>query len=471
MRSLSPPSSALWQGSLETGARVACAERESSWAELFIAIQLLWALPLFLPGMQPYRGYIRALPYLVSLAALVYHLQRGSREPAHDSSKWLIAVFALLALNLLHETTHLLAGIGQIVFQLSIAAPAFWMASSVRSEARLERVVWVLFGASLIGSALGVLQVYYPERFLPPEFSSLSRSLNPEIVAALTYVGADGREIVRPPGLSDLPGGAAASGMMTMILGLALAMRRQHRIVSLACLASAVVGMTALYLTQVRALSVVAAGSVALFALVRFRQGRAFDGAAIVAVGVTLVVGAYAWAVGVGGDALASRFGGLIDDGVLQTFEDHRGQFLRYTLTDLLYEYPFGAGLGRWGTMHVYFGDPTLWQAPAIHAEIQATGWLLDGGIPMWFLYGGALVTAVWFSYLVSVRAASESLRDNATVLFCIQLTIIGLSFAGPVFNTQLGIVFWALTGALFGSLMQPGDGSSETTEREAPHE
>ena len=53
---------------------------------------------------------------------------------------------------------------------------------------------------------LGILQVYFPERFLPPEFSVLARSLNPDIIHALTYIGADGREIVRPPGLATCRG-------------------------------------------------------------------------------------------------------------------------------------------------------------------------------------------------------------------------------------------------------------------------
>ena len=225
--------------------------------------------------------------------------------------------------------------------------------------------------------------------------------------------------------------------------------------------------MTALYLTQVRALSLVAAASVAVFAFVRLRQGRALEGALVTVAGAALVAGSYLWAVDVGGQSLADRFMGLIDNGVLRTFDEHRGLFLRYTLSDLVYEFPFGAGLGRWGTMYVYFGDPTLWQAPPIHAEIQITGWLLDGGVPLWVLYGGALFAAVRFSHMVAIRAGSESLRDSAAAVLCIQLAIIGLSLAGPVFNTQLGIVFWAVTGALFGSAVESDDGPDDMAAHE----
>src|SRR4029079_18526730 len=137
-----------------------------------------------------------------------------------------MASFGLLTLNLLHATTHSMAGVAQIVFQISIAAPIFWMARAVRSDRRVLRMVWLLFGASFLSSALGILQVYYPNTFLPPEFSTLGRELNPEIISSLTYRGADGREIIRPPGLSDMPGAAAASAMVTVTLGLALAFRR-----------------------------------------------------------------------------------------------------------------------------------------------------------------------------------------------------------------------------------------------------
>jgi hypothetical protein len=399
-----------------------------SWAEVFVAIQLLLGLVLFLPGAQSYRTVVRAFPYVISGAALIYYFQRGTGERLPASTKWLVAGLALLVVNLLHSTTHWLAGIGQIVFQLCIAAPAFWMGRAVRSEAHLMRVLWVLFVASALSSALGILQVYYPETFLPPEFSVLAQSLNPEAIRSLTYIGADGREIIRPPGFSDMPGGAAVAGLTTMILGLALAVRRKQRVLMIAgCLIAAAVGMTALYLTHVRSLSLVA--------------------------GVVLVIGAYAWAVAVGGQALADRFIPLVNEGVFRAFDENRGIFLRHTLAETLYDYPLGAGLGRWGMMNVMFRDPTLWEAPPIHVEIQATGWLLDGGVPMWLLYGGAIVIALRTSYRVAARAASASLQDAATLVLCMQLTIFGLCFTGPMFNTQLGILFWAITGGLFGAV------------------
>jgi hypothetical protein len=424
------------------------------WAEVFIVVQLLLGALFFLPGTQAYRAVIRATPYLTAGGALVYYFRRPTGERLHPSTAWLLASFALLAMNLLHPTSHVMAGIAQLVFQLTIAAPALWMSRAVRSEAKLMRLIWVLFAASFLGSGVGILQVYWPDQFLPPEFSALGQSINPEIIGSLTYRGADGREIVRPPGLSDMPGGAAVSGMTTMIMGLALSMRRQRWWLSIGCLAAGAVGMTALYLTQVRSLTLLAAGSAALLALLRFRQGRMVEGSLTLAAGGALVIGGYFWAVTVGGDALSERFTGLVSDGVLESYSRNRGSFLRYTLFELLYEYPFGAGVGRWGMMHVYFADASLWQARAIHVEIQPTGWLLDGGVPMWILYGGAIAVALLFTYRSAIRGASGSLQDAASMTLGVQLSIVGLCFSGPAFNTQLGIQFWAVTGALFGAIV-----------------
>jgi hypothetical protein len=423
------------------------------WAELFIALQILWGLVLFLPGAQGYRVYIRALPYVISGASLVYYFRRPTGEPLPRSAKWLFASFTLLLLNLLHPTTHLKAGIGQIVFQISIAAPAFWMARAVRTEERLTVLLWVLFASSFVASAVGILQVYFPETFLPPEFSVLARTLNPDVISSLTYVGADGRPIVRPPGLSDVPGGAAVAGMMTMILGLTLAMRPgQSLIVRAGCVAGGAIGMTTLFLTQVRSLSLLGAAAIGLYTVLRFRQGRTADALVSAATGLAVVAGAYLWAVAVGGDAVADRFLGLLNDGLLRTFDEHRGLFVRYTLTELLFEFPLGAGTGRWGMMQVLFGDATMWQAPPIHVEVQPTGWLLDGGVPLLLVYTAAITLTLHHMYQFAVRTAGAPLQDLATILMCLQLTIAGLCLSGPVFNTQLGIQFWAIAGALFGA-------------------
>ena len=69
----------------------------------------------------------------------------------------------------------------------------------------------------------------------------------------------------------------------------------------------------------------------------------------------------------------------------------------------------------------------------------------------MWLFYGGALVAAMRHSYRLA-GASEGALRDLATMVFCVQLVIVGLCFTGPVFNTQVGIQFWLVTAVLYGA-------------------
>src|SRR6185295_9815504 len=103
---------------------------------------------------------------------LAFSMRRSSGEPMSASGKWLLASFALLTVNLLHEETYLNAGLAQIAFQISIAAPMFWVSRMVRSPERLARLLWIIFAGSFVSGAVGVLQVYYPDWFMPPEFSA-----------------------------------------------------------------------------------------------------------------------------------------------------------------------------------------------------------------------------------------------------------------------------------------------------------
>src|SRR5262245_33239891 len=116
------------------------------WIELFAAIQLLWGALLFIPAAQSYRMLIRAAPYVASFAGLVvFFTRRASVGPLPTTSRWLLASFALLAMSLLHPDTHLRAGIAQVIFQISIAAPMFWVGRALVSPERLARVLWIIF--------------------------------------------------------------------------------------------------------------------------------------------------------------------------------------------------------------------------------------------------------------------------------------------------------------------------------------
>jgi hypothetical protein len=422
------------------------------WLELFVLVQVLWGVLLFVPGSQAYRVYIRGFPYVASLIALGACLRSRGADSGTPGARWILASLGLMVASLVHPATWLMSGAAQVVFQLSIAAPVFWIARSWLTADRLERVLLLVFGANFLSAAVGLLQVYYPQTFMPPEFSRLALRLNADIVGALTYIGADGREIVRPPGLTDLPGGAAVSATVTALLGFAFATRERttHQL-RLWFIAAAVIGLTVVYLTQVRSMLVMICVCMMAAGAVRLRQGRVAHTAWIVGSAAVLVVGSFTWAVAVGGDSVVDRFQSILDVGVVESYQANRGMFLSYTLQELLYEYPFGAGIGRWGMMSAYFGDPTNWQFPALWAEIQLTGWLYDGGVLLWICYAAAIATATYYTYRIA-SSSEPHLSDLATMVMSMQVLVIGLCFTGPVFNTQTGIVFWLLSASVYGA-------------------
>jgi hypothetical protein len=425
------------------------------WLELFLATQFLWGVLLFIPGAQPYRGYIRALPYVASLALLVLYLLRAAPGSRPRGSGWLIGALLLLVMNLLHPTTPLTAGIAQCVFQLAIAAPMFWVFKRIRTPQALERLLVIVFVMNFVSAALGILQVYSPERFNPPQFSTLGLKLNDAYVSALTYVGNNGRTIVRPPGLTDQPGGAAVAGGLTALLGLGLLLRARKGWHAVGLLCAIGIGLAVIYLTQVRAVLLTVIGAGALLGGLTLRRGRMARGSWILGVGATLIVASFWWASSLGGDAVDRRFLQIRETGALQTYQENRGHFLSATVGELLSEFPLGAGVGRWGMMNVYFGNPAEFRSAPVYVEIQLTGWLIDGGVPMWLLYGGAVLLTVFAGFRLTA-ARDPSLAEMALTVLAIHVFIVGFAMASPPFNTQLGILFWTLAAGLHGAASQP---------------
>jgi len=426
------------------------AKQPWGWLEWFVVIQVFWGVLLFLPGSQAYRVYIRGFPYVVSLIALVGCMRAGSTDSLGPGARMVIGSMFLLVTSLIHPNSWLASGVAQVVFQVSIAAPIFWAVAIWTPKARLDRLMWLVFAANFASAGVGLLQVYYPETFSPPEYTSLGIELNPYLLQELSYRGAGDRLILRPPGLSDIPGGAAISGVIAALLGFALAMRVHNRVaVRAGYLLAVIIAITVVYLTQIRSMLLMMIVCMQALAWVSLRQGRIIKGGWIAVVAAGLIVGSFVWAVTLGGDVLVERFQGIVDEGVVRTYQENRGSFLSYTVRELVPQYPFGAGIGRWGMMSLYFGNPSAWQLQSLHAEIQLTGWLYDGGILLWIVYGAALFAALRNSYRVAIDGTSP-IHEIGGMVLSVQVLIIGLCFTGPAFNTQLGILFWLLTAVLY---------------------
>lgn len=440
------------------------------WIEIFIIIQFLSPGILMLPGAQVIRLPIRVLPYFFSIVLFFVLFRQREQKKAvlrAPASAWLVFALVVMCLNLFHPTTILYSGLAQFAFQLTIIGPIFWTMFLSITPDRLERVLWICLWCNALSAIVGALQVYYPEIFLPAEFTS-AHSL--EYLSSLSFEGVN-RMITRPPGLSDVPSGAATGAAITSFLALFFATKKGCRVwVRFVLMVLVLVAFFTLYLTQVRSQFLCLIAAIIALAILRLRSGEGVRGLTVLISSAALVAGAFMLAVGVGGDTIEYRYLDLAETGIIESFQQNRGQFLQYTLERLLWEYPLGSGMGRWGMMYNYFGQNPL--VSALWAEIQVTGWLFDGGIPLCFLYLGAITISLFSIYRISINNPDPTLIMAARGIFCLNLMTAANLFAGPSFNTQNGMIFWTLYGLLFSATysrqryLQP---ASKTGETEKP--
>src|SRR5262249_175742 len=126
------------------------------------------------------------------------------------------------------------------------------------------------------------------------------------------------------------------------------------------------------------------------------------------------------------------------------------------TFDKLLVEYPFGAGLGRWGMAASYFGTFTE-RSPALWAEIQLAGWMIDGGILMIALYSGALVVTALAEWRVAMTRDDERLARCGAAVLAVNLGTAAMIVSFTPFVAQMGIQYWFLAGALHGVAVRRG--------------
>jgi hypothetical protein len=442
--------------------REAGSARAARWGvlEWFMIAQTAMPALLYIPGTQPLRVLIRVLPFGLSLVGLALWLlsERSPEEPRHPARPWLASSAIVVGVMVLHPTTNSpIAGLAQTALYLSVMAPVFWVPRLVSSAEQLDRILAIVLVSCGINAIVGVLQVYDPDRWLPQEFSRLVLDSSQGV---LTYVGPSGEPIVRPPGLSDDPGSVCGPGMIAAFLGLFYFTRPIGWLRRLLALGCSFAGITAVYLSHVRTSLLLAAGMCAAYCVVAILQQRRAHAMAFAGASVAIISGAFVAALMLGGSTIADRFGTLYaDDPTSVYYEAGRGQQLEEGFTKLLVDHPFGAGLGRWGMMRTYFGDPDNPASPLIWAELQIPAWILDGGILLLTLYGVALVRAAVHE-LALVRSTNPAVAPIAAVVFAINAGTLVLVFGFTPFTTQVGLQYWVLAGALTG-LARTSEGST----------
>jgi hypothetical protein len=186
------------------------------------------------------------------------------------------------------------------------------------------------------------------------------------------------------------------------------------------------------------------------YSFVLSRQQRLARASAFAVLAGSVVVGGFVLAVALGGTSIQDRVMTLFAADPLTVYRQARGAQFDVTFGSLLVEHPLGAGLGRWGMAAAYFGtfsplSGSLW------AEIQLTGWMIDGGVIMLALYGGALVVTTLSQWQVAMHPRYPRVATCGAVILSLSLGTAALIFSFTPFVTQIGIQYWFLAGALHG--------------------
>jgi hypothetical protein len=419
-----------------------------------VALLFVDQLALLFPIAGQLRIILRMGPFLASLLLLIILPRQGPRHPA---TKPALAALLILSISILNPSTdNLLAGVAQAALYLAILGPLFWATRLQLDWAAVRSVLLILWGFHTLSAVVGILQVYFPGQF-QPSLSAVFREQGEDLLESLRITTASGESVFRPMGLTDMPGGAALAGFYALLLGAGILLTERRTWLRAACVASMTVGMTCLYLSQIRAVLVLAVLCMLVFtAMLGWRRQVAKLGVLVALLGA-VTGGSFLWAVALGGESVTSRLATFTSERPDQVFYTSRGQFLEHTIDELLPRYPFGAGVGQWGMMNLYFGDTAQRAENRFYVEIQWTGWLFDGGVPLILAYVAALLLAIRAAWHLSRRRVGGSeVAIWGALLLAYNIGALANTFTYPLFISQSGMEFWLLNGILFGVACAP---------------
>ncbi len=176
----------------------------------------------------------------------------------------------------------------------------------------------------------------------------------------VTYIGPNGQTIIRPPGLFDTPGSVAGPGMFAALLGAVFGLSAIPFWKRAGSFVLAGAGVAAIYLSQVRVSLVILVLMIAAYAAILFFQRRAGKAAIFAGLAAGIIAISFVVAVTLGGETVVARVMSLFAEDPVSVYYRARGAQLDYTLSEMLFEFPFGAGLGRWGMAAGYFNQSAL---------------------------------------------------------------------------------------------------------------
>jgi hypothetical protein len=264
-------------------------------------------------------------------------------------------------------------------------------------------------------------------------------------------------------GLTDLPGGAAMAGFYAFLLGAGLLLSSRRKLLRLLCVGSMFIGSAAIYLSYVRSVLVLLLVCMVAMLFLLVLRGELKRVATFSAMVLGMAVVGFLLAVMLGGEGVRERISTLVEDDPSEVYQRNRGKFLEYTLQEVLPNNLLGAGLARWGMVSVYFGDRDMVVDPAIDqdvwVEIQWTGWVLDGGLPLTLAYAVSIVLALWTAFRIAtgrLGGQHRGLWPLAAIVFAYSVGGLALTFNFPFFVSQSGLEFWVLNALLFAVAVSP---------------
>ena len=424
------------------------------WLVGAILVQVVCQLALLMQQLGAYRVIFRMSSFGYSLVAFAVLVFVGHNRGAFPAKRLVVVVLSIVAINIvIHPiTSSFLGGLATLGLYLAIAAPVFWVPNLLVTRECFKRLIWAIFLFQFLSTIFGVLQSLYPGQFQPNISTIISNYGHKGNNLKITLT--NGMRVFRPMGLTDTPGGAGVAGFYTIIFGMGIWLTSKFPPAKLIGLAGVLLGAYCIYLSQIRSLIVLVAVVTVALLIILVRMGKVSLALQIAILIPVSLAAALSWATLIGGDATVQRFSTLLNGSPTEIYQKNRGGFLTHTINVLLPEYPFGAGLGRWGMMNLYFGVNTP-EASPIWAEIQWTGWLLDGGVPLVFCYSLAVIISIWNTYKTACRSQDKWLSGWGLLLVAYSIGLCAQTFGSMPFLSQFGYEFWLLNSAYWTCVYQ----------------
>ncbi len=420
------------------------------WLEWFVVGQTALPALMFIPGLASARTPARIAAFAVALVAWAAIARKRARpRPGRPfpASPWLAAALGWLGLMILHpEGNTMVARLAHVALYASILSPAFWAGKALTDSRQVGRLLKIMFACNALGAAVGLGQVFRPEVFNPPVIPMAIRA-GTDRLGDVTIMDGSGRRIMRPCGLTDQVGSGAQAGMIAALLGMGLLLAPGKgwtwRVLGLS---AGFVGVAVIYYAQVRmTLAMLAVGLALLTSL--FLLQRDYRRAALLGLGgVVMILGAFAWVATTSGGDVTKRFAALVEENPTKVYYSSRGMFVHAAFADLIWRMPLGGGLGNWGQINDYFGTK---MPDSYWVEVMIPAWIVDGGMPLIFLYGAALAVSMFDTLRIALKSRDPALRYWAAVVAAMNTGVIATCFSFVAFLAPMGLPFWLFAAAL----------------------